>query len=228
MSKLYIVATPIGNLEDITLRALRVLREVDFILAESPKKSLRLLNFYHIRKPILKFHQHTRENEIEKILNLLREGKNLAFISEAGTPGISDPGGKLVEKVREKFGEEIQIIPIPGPSALTCIISVSGFPTDRFLFLGFLPKKKKRKEFFEKILNSEFPVIFFEAPYRILNTLEELKNLNPQFQVVVGRELTKKFETIYWGSIEEVIKKVKKNKIKGEFVVIVFKKIRKK
>ena len=221
MSKLYIVATPIGNLGDITLRALRVLKEVDFILAENPKKSLRLLNFYNIRKPILKFHQHTKEKETKKILNLLRKGKNLAFISEAGTPGISDPGGKLVEKVREKLGKEVKIIPIPGPSALTCIISVSGFPTDRFLFLGFLPKKKKRKEFLREILNSKYPVVFFESPYRILKTLEELKNLNPNLKIVVGRELTKKFETIYWGKIGDVIEKIKKEKIKGEFVVII-------
>jgi len=221
MSKLYIVATPIGNLGDITLRALRVLKEVDFILAENPKKSLRLLNFYNIRKPILKFHQHTKEKETKKILNLLRKGKNLAFISEAGTPGISDPGGKLVEKVREKFEDAVKIIPIPGPSALTCIISVSGFPTDRFLFLGFLPKKKKRKEFLREILNSKYPVVFFESPYRILKTLEELKNLNPNLKIVVGRELTKKFETIYWGKIGDVIEKIKKEKIKGEFVVII-------
>jgi 16S rRNA (cytidine1402-2'-O)-methyltransferase len=221
MAVFYVVATPIGNLEDISLRALRVLKEVDLILCEDTRRTQRLLNHYQIKKKTLSYHQHSRLKRIEEIVNLLRKGKNLALVSDAGTPGISDPGGKLIEKVVECLGDQVKIVPIPGPCAITCAASVSGFFLDKFLFLGFPPKKKKRKKFFEEILNSKYPVIFYESPYRILKTLEELKKINSDFEIVVAREMTKKFETIYRGRIEKVIEKIKKDKIKGEFVVIV-------
>jgi 16S rRNA (cytidine1402-2'-O)-methyltransferase len=145
----------------------------------------------------------------------------LALVSDAGTPGISDPGGKLIEKVIKTLGDQVKIIPIPGPCALICAASISGFPMDKFLFLGFLPKKKKKKKFFEEILQSKYPVIFYESPYRLIKTLEELKNFNQKFKVCVAKELTKKFETIYYGKLEEILDKIKKEKIKGEFVIIV-------
>jgi 16S rRNA (cytidine1402-2'-O)-methyltransferase len=225
MPILYIIATPIGNLEDISLRALRILKEVDLILCEDTRRTQKLLNHYQIKKKTLSYHQHSKLKRVEEIIDLLRRGKNLALVSDSGTPGISDPGGKLIEKIVETFGDLVKIVPVPGPSAITCIASVSGFFMDKFLFLGFPPKKKKRKKFFEEILNSKYPVIFYESPYRILKTLEELKlkaeTYNLGLEVVVGRELTKKFETLYRGKIDEVIEKIKNDKIKGEFVVIV-------
>jgi 16S rRNA (cytidine1402-2'-O)-methyltransferase len=221
MANLYIVATPIGNLEDISLRALKVLKEVDLILCEDERVTKKLLNKYQIKTPILSYHQHSKIQKEEYIISLLREGKNLALVSDAGTPGISDPGGKLIEKVIKTLGDQVKIIPIPGPCALICAASISGFPMDKFLFLGFLPKKKKRKKFFEEILQSKYPVIFYESPYRLVKTLEELKNFNQKFKVCVAKELTKKFETIYYGKLEEILDKIKKEKIKGEFVIIV-------
>jgi 16S rRNA (cytidine1402-2'-O)-methyltransferase len=225
MAKLYIVATPIGNLKDITLRAIEVLKEVDFILAEDTRKTKILLDHYQIEKPLISYHQHSKLEKINQIIDLLKAGKNLALVSEAGTPGISDPGNKLIEKVIESLTDKVEIIPIPGPSALTCAASISGFPMDKFLFLGFLPSKRKRKKFFEEIVKSKYPVILYESPYRILKTLKELHEaemkLNKELNIVVCRELTKKFETIYRGTIEEVAEKIKNDKIKGEFVIII-------
>jgi 16S rRNA (cytidine1402-2'-O)-methyltransferase len=226
MANLYIVATPIGNLEDITLRALRVLKEVDLILCEDTRVTKKLLDRYQIKKPLLSYHQHSKLQKIEEIISLLKEGKNLALVSDSGTPGVSDPGNKLVNEVVKWLSDRVKIVPIPGPSALTCAASVSGFAMDKFLFLGFLPKKKKRKEILKEILESKYPVIFYESPYRILKTLKELKEAMNSEQratnnIVVARELTKKFETIYRGKIEEVIKKIQEDKIRGEFVVIV-------
>jgi 16S rRNA (cytidine1402-2'-O)-methyltransferase len=224
MATLFVVATPIGNLEDISLRALRILKEVDLILCEDTRVTKKLLDRYQIKKPLLSYHQHSKLQKIDYIISLLKEEKNLALVSDSGTPGISDPGNKLVEEVINRLGEKVKIIPIPGPSALTCAASVSGFPMDKFLFLGFLPKKKKRKEILKEILDSKYPIIFYESPYRILKTLKELDlearayNLEPE--VVVCRELTKKFETIYRGKLKKVIEEIEKGVIKGEFVVI--------
>lgn len=230
MSNLYIVSTPIGNLEDLSFRALRILKEVDLILCEDQRVTKKLLSHYQIEKPTLSYHQHSKLQKIDYIINLLKEGKNLALVSDAGTPGISDPGGKLVQKVIESLNDLVKIIPIPGPSALISAASISGFPMDKFLFLGFPPKKKKRKKFFKEVLESKYPVIFYESPYRIIKTLKELSFLFMKIrgqiransrEVVVCRELTKKFETIYRGKIDEVIAEIEKGKIKGEFVVVV-------
>jgi 16S rRNA (cytidine1402-2'-O)-methyltransferase len=226
MANLYIVATPIGNLEDISLRALRILKEVDLILCEDTRVTKKLLDRYQIQKPLLSYHQHSKLQKIEEIISLLKEGKNLALVSDSGTPGVSDPGNKLVNEVVKWLSDRVKIVPIPGPSALTCAASVSGFPMDRFLFLGFLPKKKKRKEILKEILESKYPVIFYESPYRILKTLKELKDAmnseqRTRINIVVARELTKKFETIYRGKIDEVIKKIEIGPMKGEFVIVV-------
>jgi 16S rRNA (cytidine1402-2'-O)-methyltransferase len=228
LANLYLVATPIGNLNDLSFRALSVLKEVDLILAEDTRETKKLLRYYRINTPLLSFHQHTQLKKINYILELLKQGKSLALVSEAGTPGLSDPGGKLVEVVVEELKEKVKIIPIPGPSALTAAVSVSGFSMDKFLFLGFLPKKKKREKFLKEILESKYPVIFYESPFRIIKTLKELeqkaKELKIEPKVVVCRELTKKFESIYRGKIEKVVKEIEKDKIKGEFVIIVRKK----
>lgn len=226
MANLYVVSTPIGNLKDITMRALEVFKEVDLILAEDTRITKRLLEHYDIKKPILSYHQHSKLKKINYILELLKRDKNLALVSDAGTPGISDPGNKLISQIlKEPQLQNIRIIPIPGSSALTAAASISGFPMDRFLFLGFPPAKKKRKRFFQEVLNSKYPVIFYESPYRILKTLNELKNVSPELNIVVCRELTKKFETIYRGEIENVIKELERGETKGEFAVIIEKNI---
>jgi 16S rRNA (cytidine1402-2'-O)-methyltransferase len=150
----------------------------------------------------------------------LKRGKDLALVCDAGTPGISDPGGKLINLAIKQFSN-LTVIPVPGPSAITAAASISGFPMDKFLFLGFPPQKRKRKKFFKEVINSKYPVIFYESPYRILKTLKELGIMNHELRIVVARELTKKFETVYRGKIAQVIEKIKRDKIKGEFVVIV-------
>ena len=221
MSSLYVVATPIGNLEDISQRAIETLLRVDLILCEDTRTTKKILERYQIKKPTLSYHQHSKIQRVDYIIQLLRKGKNLALVSDAGAPGISDPGGKLVQKVAESLGDLVRIIPIPGSSALTAATSISGFLMDKFIFMGFPPQKKKRQKFLKEIINSKYPVIFYESPYRIIKTLEELIVLNNKLEIVLARELTKKFETIYRGSIEKVVKDVKNDKIRGEFVVIV-------
>jgi len=228
---LYIVATPIGNLYDITLRAIDVLKSVDLILSEDTRVTRRLLSSFKIKTPTLSYHQHSKLKRTKYITQLLRNGKKLALVSDAGTPGISDPGNKLIKEVLKSLNDRVRITPIPGPSALTTIASISGFHTDHFLFLGFLPSKKKRRKFLEEIINSEYPVIFYESPYRIIKSLRDLRetgtrlDAKPARKIVVCREMTKKFETVYRGEIEEVIKKIENDKIRGEFTVIVDKNI---
>ena len=225
MSTLYIVATPIGNLEDLTFRALRVLKGVDLILCEDTRVTKKLLDHYQIKTPTLSYHQHSKLKKVNYILEQLKQEKNLALVSDAGTPGISDPGNKLIKAIIASPGLVAEIIPVPGPSAVTCAVSVSGFPMDKFIFIGFPPTKRKRKKFFEEVINSKYPVIFYESPHRIIKTLSELQSLvishKSLVNVVVCRELTKKFETIYRGKFEEVINQLAKSEIKGEFVKIV-------
>ncbi|HUT96412.1 MAG TPA: 16S rRNA (cytidine(1402)-2'-O)-methyltransferase [Candidatus Paceibacterota bacterium] len=216
MAKLYIIATPIGNLEDITFRALRILKEVDLILCEDMRVSKKLLDHYNIKKPLESYHQHSNIKKINYIIDLLKQGKNLALVSDFGTPGISDPGNKLIKEVKN-FAE---IIPIPGPSAITAIASISDFSMDKFVFMGFPPHKKGRQTMFKEIAESKYPVIIYESVHRIVKTLRELKEFN-DFDIVIGRELTKKFETIYRGKIKDIIGKIEP---RGEFVIILWKK----
>ena len=220
MGTLFVVATPIGNLKDITLRALKTLKEVDFILAEDTRVTKKLLSHYDIQTPLISYHQHSKESVMEKALQLLLKGKNLALVSDAGTPGICDPGNELIAFLL-KSNQEIQIISIPGVSAVTTLLSVAGIPTDKFLFLGYPPHKKGRKKFFEEVAASKHPVLFYESPHRIMKSLKELEVLDSNFALVVGRELTKKFETIYRGSSKDIQKKLEENPVKGEFVVLV-------
>lgn len=232
MSALYIVSTPIGNLSDCSQRALDALKRADLILAEDTRQTRKLLSHFDIKTPLLSYHQHSKLNKVDYILSLLKQGKALALVSDAGTPGIADPGNQLVEAVVKELGQAVKIIPIPGPCALTTAASVSGFPMDKFLFLGFPPAKNKRQKFFQEALASKYPVILYESPHRILKTLKELSSLqgkelssfqNP-LRLVVCRELTKLHETIYRGTAEEVISQLKKEfptgPPKGEFVII--------
>lgn len=214
---LYIVATPIGNLEDITLRAIKILKEVDIVLAEDTRVTKKLLPS---SVKLISYHQHSSEAKKLRILSELIKGKNLALVTDAGTPGISDPGNELVSFLIEK-GSNIKIVPIPGPSAVTAALSVCGFDVSRFTFLGFLPKKKLAKTL-NLIVERRIATVFFESPKRIIKTLEKLKKyLGSDRRVFVGRELTKMHETTYRGSLSEVSEKLSNENIRGEIVVIV-------
>ena len=215
---LYIVATPIGNLGDISFRAIEVLKSVNHVLCEDTRVTRVLLDHYGITTPTISYHQHSEEKKVRKIRELLEEGKNLALVTDAGTPGISDPGNKLVEFL--VLNSEFGVIPIPGVSAVVTALSISGFPTDKFIFLGFPPHKKGRKSFFERVGKAEYTVAFYESSHRIKKCLNELANvLVPDRKLCVCRELTKKFESIYRGRIEGIVRMDIPEK--GEFVVIV-------
>ena len=211
---LYIVATPIGNLEDITHRALRILQEVDLILAEDTRITKRLLDRYDP--------EITVKKTKDQIADLIKQGKNLALVTDAGTPGISDPGNKLIHDLIQKFNNDLQVIPIPGPSALTAALSVSGFPTDKFTFLGFIPHKNGRNKFLKTALESKHTVIFYESCHRIIRCLEQIKEIGETGrQIMVGHELTKKFEKTYRGTLDNIREKVQDDPIKGEYVVVI-------
>ncbi len=221
MPNLYIVATPIGNLDDITTRALEVLKSVDLVLCEDTRRTKNLLMHFGITTSTLSYHHHSDLKKIDQILELLGKGKELALVSDAGTPGVSDPGGKLIEEVINRFGEAVSVVPIPGCSAVIAAASIAGLSMDRFTFFGFPPSKKKRNKFFEEVMTSKYPVVIYESPHRISKTLKEIMGHDESRWVVVCRELTKKFETIHRGSAREVFDKVEKDKIKGEFTIII-------
>ena len=215
---LFVVGTPIGNLEDITLRAISTLQNVDFILAEDTRNSKKLLSAHNIDTKMMSYHEHSNEKETKRIISLLLDGKNLALISDAGTPTISDPGYGLI---RDCIKKEIKIIPIPGASAITTAMSVSGLPSDSFTFFGFLPQKKGRIKKIKELLNVDNTIILFESPFRLEKTLNQLKEYLGNRSVVVGRELTKLYEEIIRGNLEDVIKYFSKSKVKGEIVIMI-------
>ncbi len=246
MSNFYIVATPIGNMGDITLRAIETLKNVDLILCEDTRQTKKLLDKYNINKLTMSYpsddvaEKNSRQsNKLDKIFAFLEEGKDLALVSDAGTPGISDPGAMLVSKIKERFdlspspspnlGEggrrpgEVNVIPIPGPSAVITALSASGLPTHEFTFLGFLPHKKGRETLFKEIALAKRTFAFYESPHRILKTLESLVKFCPEKKVCLARELTKIYEEFKTGSPREVLEYLEKNKEKqrGEFTVIV-------
>src|SRR4030066_2260030 len=205
---LHIVATPIGNLEDLTLRALRILKEADVIIAEDTRVSSKLLTHYDIDTHILSYHQHSSEEKKYEILKLLLDGKNLALITDAGTPGISDPGNELIDFIFRN-SPDIKIIPIPGASAITSALSVSGFKTEKFVFIGFLPKKKRTK-LFNWLKSGEITFAFYESPKRIVKSLSVLEeNFGSDTHIFIARELTKMYETLYRGTIREVKEMIK-------------------
>ncbi len=223
MSTLYVIGTPIGNLEDITLHALRILKEVDIILCEDTRVTKRLLDKYEITSKQLTTYNEERSGvKIEKIIQFLKENKKIALVSDAGTPGISDPGSYLVQKINEAM-PEVKIESVPGPSALTTALSIAGIPISDFVFLGFLPHKKGRETLFKEIAISERVMIFYESPHRILKTLESLQKFAPNKRVVIARELTKIHEEIKNGTPTELLEFFKNNseKVRGEFVIII-------
>ncbi len=226
MSKFYIIATPIGNLGDITLRALETFKSVDFILCEDTRITKKLLNKYNILKPTISYHAQSKLSKVDKIFELLKEGKNLALVSDAGTPTISDPGSMLIAKIREEISKldlDIQIVPIPGVSAVITALSASGFNTHEFVFLGFLPHKKGRETLFKEIAQSKRTVVFYESPHRILKTLESLNKFCPEKKVCLARELTKIYEEFKIALPLELLNYLKDNPVKqkGEFTLLV-------
>ena len=216
--QLFVVGTPIGNLEDITLRAISTLQSVDIILAEDTRNSKKLLDAHQIETKMMSYHEHSSNKEIKKMIDLLLEGKDLALISDAGTPTISDPGYGLI---RDCIKHDIVIVPIPGVSAITAAMSVSGLPSDSFTFVGFLPQKKGRLKKIEQLKNIENTVILFESPYRLEKTLNQLLEHLGNRSVVVGRELTKLYEEVIRGNLIDVIKYFSKSKVKGEIVIMI-------
>lgn len=214
---LYIVATPIGNLEDMTFRAVRTLKEVDLIAAEDTRTSGILLKKYEITTQQTSFHSYSDDRKVQELVAMMVAGKNIALISDAGTPGISDPGFLLVRAAR-KAG--IQICPIPGPSAFLSALSASGLPINHFLYLGFLPMKKGRQTMLKKLQEEENTIVFYESPHRILKTLKEFSEYFPERHLVVGREITKIYEEFVSGSAAELYEHFNKKSPKGEFVLI--------
>lgn len=218
---LYIVATPIGNLEDITLRAINVLSNSDLILAEDTRVTKVLLERYNIKKEVLSYHQHSDFKKIDYIIELLRQGKTLSLVTDAGTPAINDPGSHLVSEALKAI-PDLKVVPIPGPNAAIAALSISGFATDEFVFLGFPPHKKGRQTFFKNISEIKSTVVFYESKHRILKALENLEKLSGlgERKMMIARELTKQFETIYRGTLSEIKPKLIEKNLLGEFVIV--------
>lgn len=216
MTNLYVVATPIGNLEDISLRALRILREVKLIAAEDTRKTKRLLNAYRIQTPMTSYHEHNKKIKLDYILNHLKEG-DIALVSEAGMPGISDPGYELI---RASTRAGIQVVPVPGPSAVITALVVSGLPTDRFLYLGFLPRRASaRKQALKSVAQETVTLVILEAPHRLQPTLNDLQLLLGDRQIAVCRELTKLHEEVFRGTIGQAIARFAEPR--GEFTLVI-------
>ena len=214
---LYIIATPIGNLEDITLRAIRILKEVDLIAAEDTRHTLKLLNHLEISKPLISYHRHNEEIRTEELIKELKTGKNIGLVSDAGTPGICDPGEEIIIKCIE---ESIKVVPIPGACAMINALITSGISTKEFIFLGFLPlNKKSRKEKLEEIKNANKTIILYEAPHKLKNTLNDLSDILQSREVVLARELTKIHEEYIRGTVKELMEKT--DNLKGEMILII-------
>jgi len=217
--RLFVVGTPIGNLEDITLRAIRILKEVDLIAAEDTRRTSILLNRYQIQKPLISLHEFNERKRVTELQSILAKGNDVALVSDAGMPTISDPGRRLIHSI---VNEGIQVEVIPGPSAITAALSISGFSTDRFFFIGFLPHKSgQRKNLLEQYSTFPYPLVFFESPYRLCKSLTDMSEKLGNRSIVIARELTKKFEELIRGKIEDALEELKDRKIKGEITIVV-------
>ena len=219
LGKLYLVATPIGNLEDITFRAINILKHVDLIAAEDTRHTLKLLNYYEISKPLISYHRHNEELKVDILINKLLEGKNIAIVTDAGTPGISDPGEEVV---KQAIKQNIEIIPIPGACALINALIPSGLNTKEFAFYGFLPlNKKNRKNILERIKKEDKTIILYEAPHKLIKTLEDILESIGNVNCVIAKELTKIHEKFERNNIYNLIEELnKQEKIKGEYIIL--------
>jgi len=216
---LYVVSTPIGNLGDITFRAIEILKKVDLILCEDTRETLKLLNYYGIKNRLLSYYKDNELKRVDKVIGMLRDGKEIALVCDRGTPGISDPAFLLVSKA---YRNDIKVVPVPGPSSLTSAISVSGLPSNRFSFYGFLPRgKNRKKKFMENLKEKEETLIFFESVYRIRETLEIIREIFSGREMTICREITKKFEEIKYGKVEDVCGYFLNKENKGEFVILI-------
>ncbi|KXS45835.1 MULTISPECIES: 16S rRNA (cytidine(1402)-2'-O)-methyltransferase [unclassified Candidatus Frackibacter] len=215
---LYICGTPIGNLEDISLRTLRILKEVDYIAAEDTRRTQNLLNHYEIDTPLVSYHEHNEEEMSEKIIERLKSGEEIALVSDAGMPGISDPGYKLTSLADK---EDIRVIPVPGPTAMTAALVASGLPTDKFVFEGFLPRKgKQRKDRLKELSAETRTIVFYESPYRLKDSLQNMLDILGDRKIAVWREITKKFEEKIAGKISEVLSHFETKNPKGEITIV--------
>jgi len=221
MGTLYLVATPIGNMEDITLRALRTLKECDAVLAEDTRVTRKLLDRHGISVPAISCHEHTDEAKLASLVARLSAGESFAYVTDAGTPGLSDPGNRLVSLAN---GSGIPVVPVPGASALGAIVSVAGIDMREFVFKGFPPHKKGRETFFRFIAESDLPVVYYESPHRVMKNLALLASFSPEKRIILGRELTKMFEETVRGAVGEVLARfeAKPSKVKGEFVIVAY------
>ncbi len=215
---LYVVATPIGNLEDITLRALKVLKEVELIAAEDTRHTQKLLSHYDIRTPLTSYHEHNERAKARPLVERLLQGRNIALVTDAGVPAISDPGYRIIV---EAIKAGIQVTPIPGPSALTAVLSVCGLPTDRFVFEGFLPAKKLRRDRLEVLRDEKRTIVCFEAPHRVVELLRDIQELLGDREVVVAREVSKVYEEFLRGLAGGLIDKLAAREIRGELTLVI-------
>lgn len=216
--RLYVVSTPIGNLEDITLRALDTLKKVDYIACEDTEHSLKLLNHYRITKPLISYWSEKEKVRAEEIIQKIKSGHSVALISDAGTPGISDPGAVVISRAIE---EDIEIIPVPGPSALIAALSVSGLSSEEFTFVGFLPvKQSQRRKKLLELSSERRTLVFYEAPHRIIQSLYDMLEILGDRYTAVARELTKIYEEVIRGRLSEVLEKLENSKIAGEYVIV--------
>jgi len=222
MGILYIVATPIGNLKDITFRALETLRDADFVLAEDTRVTKKLLNHYGVKTNVLRYDEHVGPKVYDKIAEILESGNSVALVTDAGSPGVSDPGPRLIEFLRSR-NSDLKVVPIPGPSALVAALSVSGFSADRFTFLGYPPHKKGRQKFFGEMAEVKVrPAVIFESPHRVQKAFDNLAGVFGEAkEIAVGRELTKIYEEIWRGSVGEAKNHFTGEKSRGEFVIII-------
>lgn len=217
--KLYICPTPIGNLEDITIRTLNVLKKVDLIAAEDTRNTIKLLNYFEIKKPMTSYHEHNMKEKGNILIEKLLNGENIALVSDAGMPGISDPGEDLI---RLAVDNNIDVTALPGATASILALVLSGLPTDKFVFEGFLsPKRKERKERLSELRNEERTLILYESPHRLKDTLKDMEEVLEKRKIAVARELTKKFEEVFRGNISEAIEKFNRDEVRGEFVIII-------
>jgi len=222
MGTLYIVGTPIGNLKDITLRALEILKGVDLILAEDTRVTKKLLSYYGISKPLKRYDENVGRAIYSEVRERLQKGQNIVLVTDAGTPSISDPGSRLVAFIRQEL-PDVKIVPIPGPSALTAALSVAGVNADQFTFFGYPPHKKGRQKFFKELKDTEIrPIVLYESPHRIVKTLDNLAEVFGQnYKIVVCRELTKVYEEIFMGTVENALEHFRGERQRGEFVLII-------